>query len=590
MDATAGAGRGEGSVALVTGEAGIGKTMVVREFARRAGDRARVLVGVCDDLLAPRALGPLRDAADGTHGPLADALGADRDADVFSAVVAELALPGPTVLVMEDLHWADDATLDVLGFLVRRLARLPAVLVLTYRDDSVPPAHPIHRLLGALASCPVQRLVQAPLSLDAVGELAAGSGWDVTALHELTGGNPFYVTEALAAPGSDVPATVADAVLARVAGLSAGCREVVEQLSVVPNLVEFELAEALLGDRFDALTEAEEHGIVEVTGGSDGRAGLAFRHELARRAVERSMPRLARRTLHRAVATALLSQPAPDLARLVHHAVEAEDGLRAIVEQDPDPGMLAVYSIPPHARMLARRGVAVAGAMLAGAWERAQRQGSLIGLGFAGAALVEWAWLQGRRDTVAAVLQAWQPHARRPAAEPLWGEVLCYASRAGAAVEPFRGCPEPWAAGLRGDWRTAAAAWAELGDPYERALELAGSGEVGPTLEALRDLEDLRAGAAVAVVRRRLRALGVARIPRGRHTGTRANAAGLTRRQLDVLTLLAAGLTNAEIADRLVVSVRTVDSHVAAVLAKLGVHTRREAAAAARSRALVPSG
>jgi DNA-binding NarL/FixJ family response regulator len=157
-------------------------------------------------------------------------------------------------------------------------------------------------------------------------------------------------------------------------------------------------------------------------------------------------------------------------------------------------------------------------------------------------------------------------------------------------VQPFHGCPEPWAAGLRGDWRTAAAAWAEIGDPYERALELAGSGQVEPTLEALRDLEDLGAGAAVTIVRRRLRALGVTRIPRGREAGTRANAAGLTRRQLDVLELVAAGMTNAEIAERLVVSVRTVDSHVAAVLAKLGVHTRREAAAAARARDLVPTG
>lgn len=855
LGATAGAARGEGSAALLSGEAGIGKSAVVREFVRRAGDRARVLVGACDDLLTPRALGPLRDAARGTRGPLAAALAAGGDVDVFGAAVAELSGPRPTVLVVEDLHWADDATLDVLGFLVRRLAGLPAVLVLTYRDDSVPAAHPVHRLLGALTGCPVLRLRPAPLSVAAVAALAAGSGWDVAALHELTGGNPFHVTEALAAPGTDVPVTVATAVLARVGDLSDGCREAVEQLSVVPTVVDFELAEALLGDRLDALTEAEERGIIEVTGGPDGRAGLAFRHELARRAVERSLPRLTRRRLHRDVTAALLSRPAPDLARLVHHGVEAEDGetvsrvapragreaaaagahrqalahfeaalrhahrldrvelarllddhawelynarrfaealdgsdravalhrelgddaglgdalvrlsrhrymtgdtggaataseqalrllvprgspsavayaatyhgavlalsdhagqacrtldraealarragrpdlvalclnyqsiarpdldgdgriallresldlalrhgfhetaargftnlgellyrylrlddlrscldqgraftrergfwshtynldvhaallalrrgdwtaagdgLRAIVEQDPDPGMLTVYSVPPHARLLARRGDPAAGAVLAAAWERAQRQDSLIGLGFAGSALVEWAWLQGRPDVVEAVLRVWEPHAGRPAAEPVWAEVLCYAARAGApAAAVFPGCPEPWAAGLRGDWRAAAAAWAEVGDPYERAVELAGSGQVEPTLEALRDLEDLGADAAVRLVRHRLRALGVTRIPRGRATRTRANAAGLTHRQLDVLHLLADGLTNAEIADRLVVSVRTVDSHVAAVLAKLGVHTRGEAAAAARARDLLPAG
>ncbi|HMA45857.1 MAG TPA: AAA family ATPase, partial [Frankiaceae bacterium] len=314
-----------GSAALVTGEAGIGKTTVVRAFVERMGERARVLAGACDDLVTPRALGPLRDAAAGTRGPLEATLTTGGGEGVFGAVVAELTGPAPTVLLVEDLHWADDATLDVLGYLARRLAGLPAVVVLTYRDDSVPVGHPVHRLLGALAGCPVHRLALDPLSASAVEALACGSGWDAAALRELTGGNPFYLTEALAAPGAEVPATVADAVLARTRRLRQRCREAVEQLSVVPTPVEFELAEALLGDRLDALAEAEEHGILEVRAGADGRGGLAFRHELARRAVERGLPRLTRRGLHRAVVAALRAQPAPDLARLVHHAVQADD-------------------------------------------------------------------------------------------------------------------------------------------------------------------------------------------------------------------------------------------------------------------------
>jgi DNA-binding NarL/FixJ family response regulator len=128
-----------------------------------------------------------------------------------------------------------------------------------------------------------------------------------------------------------------------------------------------------------------------------------------------------------------------------------------------------------------------------------------------------------------------------------------------------------------GDWRAAADAWERVGAPYERAPD---SGEVAPMLEALSVFDTLGAAPAGRVARRRLREAGVRQVPRGPQAATRANPAGLTERQVEILRLLAEGLTNAEIAARLVVSVRTVDHHVSAVLQKLGVSTRREAAAA----------
>src|SRR5262245_24372668 len=256
--AVADAAAGQGSVALVTGEPGIGKTTLVRAFADGAAGRARVLLSACDDLMAPRTLGPLRDAAAGTDGPLAAALDQPVDA-VFGALLEELGAE-PTVLVVEDLHWADDATLDVLAYVARRIEHIGALIVLTCRDDQVDPRHPLHRFLGVLAGCPVRRLVLRPLSHLGVRELAAGTGADPEALYRVTRGNPFFVTEALASPGDDVPVSVVEAVLARVGRLSAECREALDQLSVVPWQVDPDLAAVLLGSRFEALAEAQAAG------------------------------------------------------------------------------------------------------------------------------------------------------------------------------------------------------------------------------------------------------------------------------------------------------------------------------------------
>jgi DNA-binding CsgD family transcriptional regulator len=259
----------------------------------------------------------------------------------------------------------------------------------------------------------------------------------------------------------------------------------------------------------------------------------------------------------------------------------AEEGLRGIVDGE-EPGM--PNAAGPYGRLLARRGAPEAEKWLEGAWEAALRQRTVTELALAGAALAEWAWLADRPDRIAGLVRAWRPHAGRPTAGPAWAEVLRYATRAGVPVEPPATPAGPWSAGLRGDWRAAAEGWAALRDPYERALELAESGEVAPTVEAVHVLEDLGAAPAAHRVRLRLRELGMTRVPRRRSASTRANPAGLTDRQLDVHALLAEGLTNAEIARRLVLSVRTVDSHVAAILDKLGVRTRREAAARYLSR------
>jgi len=169
----------------------------------------------------------------------------------------------------------------------------------------------------------------------------------------------------------------------------------------------------------------------------------------------------------------------------------------------------------------------------------------------------------------------------------LRGEVLRYLRRAGEPVEPFPGCLPAFAAGITGDWATAARRWEETGNPYHQALELTESPEVAVASDGLRILDRLGAIAAARLVRRQLRERGVRSLPRGPRAATRANPGRLTDRQLEVLGLLADGRTNAEIADRLYLSRRTVDNHVAALLARLGVGSRRDAVAAAADLGLL---
>ena len=241
-------------------------------------------------------------------------------------------------------------------------------------------------------------------------------------------------------------------------------------------------------------------------------------------------------------------------------------GLRALVEGVDDPGMLYAYSVPWLGRLLARTGDERAEELLGAAWEHARRQRLLIGVAYAGLAYVEWAWLAGRTEIARRVGAVLLPRTEHPGAAPFRAELLRYLARAGLPAESFAGCPEPWAAGLRGDWRVAAAAWEAAGEPYEQALELIASGEPEPTLDGLRVLDGLGAVAPAALARERLRDLGMT-VPRRPRKRARANPAGVTERQLAVLALVSEGLTNAEIAERLVVSIRTVDHHVAAMLA-----------------------
>jgi len=310
---------GGGRIAVVSGEAGAGKSSLAAAFAAAAGGRAHVLWGACDPLLTPRALGPLHDIARQLGGALRERLGAGERGAVFDALLD--ALDGPRqrrrpVVVMEDLHWADEATLDLVAFLGRRLALCRVLLVLTYRDDEVGPDHQLRTVLAGLPRALVRRLPLAPLSPPAVDELARRAGRSSASVYEVTGGNPLLVSEVLAAPGSGVPPTVRDLALSRLAALSPGAREAAWFVSVVPSQAE----PALLGSRAAGVEECLAGGVLGA-----GTDGVAFRHELIRRAVEESLSPVRRVALHADVLAQLTGRPGVDPARLVHHAHHAGD-------------------------------------------------------------------------------------------------------------------------------------------------------------------------------------------------------------------------------------------------------------------------
>jgi DNA-binding CsgD family transcriptional regulator/tetratricopeptide (TPR) repeat protein len=841
-----------GRVVLLAGEAGIGKSAVVKRLTEQQPADTRSLLGACDPLLTPRALGPLHDIARQTGGRLAELLasGGPREA-VFAAFLDQLAQPSRRQLVVvEDAHWADEATLDLLVFLGRRMERTRALLLVTYRDDEVGPDHPLRGVLGALPQGVVHRVRPEPLSEEAVAELARRAGRPATGLRELTGGNPLLVTEVLAAGDAGVPMTVRDLVLARLAGLPSDAQEVVRLVAVVPTRAELWLLEQAARPAPSAVELGVSAGLLV----ADPEA-VGFRHELLRQAVEGSLSALARRELNRRVLEALAGAPERrvDLARLVHHAREAGDvgavlryapeaarqaaavaahreavghyravlahderipaaaraelledysveaylaGLsgeavsarraavdlreaagdreklgealrwlsrlhwwdgnrreaeaaaaRAIAVLEPlppghelamaysnqaqldmlanrseaamgwaaraielarrlddqetlthaltnigsarvnggDPGgrveleeafqvavaagledhaaravcnlatlsaetrddrharedldralafvqahELAGYTqhvlghrarvrldqgdwaraeqdaraalaepvkggprvvdaLVPLGLLQARRGDPDAAATLQEATERAFATGELQWTAPVAAARAEYAWLHTDDRRVAEEAAGMFELAVRDGHQWFAGELACWLRLAGVPARAPTVMAEPHRLLLSGDWRAAADAWRERGYPYQRALALARGDQDEALLEALALLDGLGARQTALRLRRQLRQRGNLRVPRGPTRATAANPAGLTGRQVEVLGLLAQGLTDAEIAVRLSLSAKTVGHHVSALLAKLGVGSRREAAAAARRLGVGPA-
>ena len=269
--------QGDGRLVLIAGEAGVGKSALVEEVERGLPE-ATWCWGACDGLFTPRPLGPLFDIASTLGGELLELCRADAPREeLFSALLRQVSAPGELhVLVVEDIHWADEATIDLLRFLGRRIRDAPVLLLATYRDEGLTATDPLRIAVGDLAAQrSVRRLSLAPLSADAVAVLAGGSGLDPAALYRLTGGNPFYVSQAVQAGMGEVPASARDAVLARAARLGGDARAALDAAALIGTRVELALLESVADSPPSAIDELLASGLL--TG--DGMA-LQFRHEI----------------------------------------------------------------------------------------------------------------------------------------------------------------------------------------------------------------------------------------------------------------------------------------------------------------------
>jgi predicted ATPase len=312
---------GRGLLVSVFGEAGVGKTALVHTFADAVSGRARVLWGACEDLSTPEPLGPLRDLARTAKYQGLEFDGTARRLTTFSHAL-EFLNDGPTLAVIEDLHWADDATMDFVRYLGRRIRDTHIMLLVTARDEDADAQARLRRILVDVPTENCERIHVPRLSQAAVNKLARDAGCNAGDLFATTGGNAFFITEALRGTAKEaLPATVRDAVLLRAARLSDDARCVLDGAAIFPRRVEPEILSELCQPTSAAgIDECVAAGMLQL-----GDQGYAFRHEIARRMIEATLSPARRRSLNARALELLRRDPASPVARLFHHACEARD-------------------------------------------------------------------------------------------------------------------------------------------------------------------------------------------------------------------------------------------------------------------------
>lgn len=314
-----------GMCALVSGEAGIGKTTLTQAFVQSLSEHVTVLLSYCEALLVPRPLGPLADIAQSFPQSIAQTL---QQGTTYNGIFPELLQffknsAQPVVWVVEDVHWADAGTLDLLRYLGRRLGDVPLMLLLTHRDEGLHDNHPLQTLLGDLPMATTVRTMLPSLSAEAVATLARAAQRDPAHIFATTDGNPFYVTEILAAPDSDMPPSIRDAMRSTLARLPAPARTLAQWVSMFPGRAERSTLDQLAAPNTQDLEDCLHSGLLQAVG-----SAWMFRHELARLAVYDSLESHRRDAWHLAIFNVLQkdADAHTSLEPLVHHAQAAHLG------------------------------------------------------------------------------------------------------------------------------------------------------------------------------------------------------------------------------------------------------------------------
>ena len=324
---------GEGKTVLLSGEAGIGKTSLIKYFTNDLNSDIEILWGGCDALFTPRPLGPLYDIAYQIKSNIINMLeNEEKRVSIFSEFLNYLErTPHLKIIVIEDIHWADEATLDLVKFLSRRINRTKSILILSYRDEEIDEDHPLRSILGDLPNSETTRIRLYPLSETTVETLMKNEGIKNENFYERTGGNPFYVTEVLAHKNEELPSSIKEAVIARTSKLSADTKELLEIISVIPTNVEMKFLRKLFNKIEDNIDQCINLAILVVD-----KNLISFRHELARLAILNSIPEMKKMQLHQKVLNCLLEDNNQQalLAQIVHHASQARDK-NAIIKYTP---------------------------------------------------------------------------------------------------------------------------------------------------------------------------------------------------------------------------------------------------------------
>lgn len=312
-----------GKIALVCGEAGIGKSTFVNQFLSQLDKNVHSAIALCDPLFTPRPLGPIRDLLASLQ--IVDISDADEVKFYFEDFVNRLRDSKSTlVLVIEDLHWVDQRTLDWLQFVGRRITQLPLLLIGTYRDDEVTVTHPLRAALATIAASSQVQLPLMPLSLTSITRMSENSPIEANHLLSITGGNPFFLTELLRTTidSGEVPSSISDAINSRLNNLPEQLQAFIEFLSSVLGTIPYNLLQSLTGD--DSLPLVDDAIALNVLLASP--SGVTFRHELVRLTAFNRVQPLKRRDYQTKILTALLSltDKTSHLDRIVHYAAEIQ--------------------------------------------------------------------------------------------------------------------------------------------------------------------------------------------------------------------------------------------------------------------------